>query len=122
MTHAVDADGQDIFTLARSIDALRSAGRATSELDGKWWHKISGPLSAVLMPLLGAIAGFGLARSGRLLVRAVLGMGLGFAFFVFDNAALALGNFGAYPPLIAAWGPFLLFLLVGETVLLRTEE
>ena len=29
---------------------------------------------------------------------------------------------GGYPPLLAAWGPFVLFLLLGETVLIRTEE
>ena len=108
--------------LSRSIDALRVAGRRTSELDGKWWHKISGPLASALMPLLGAVAAFGLARSGQLFVRAVIGMSLGFAYFVVDNAALAMGNFGGYPPLLAAWAPFLLFLLVGETVLIRTEE
>jgi lipopolysaccharide export system permease protein len=33
-----------------------------------------------------------------------------------------MGNLGAYPPFLAAWGPFLLFLLVGEAVLIRTEE
>ena len=49
-------------------------------------------------------------------------MALGFAYFVIDNAALAIGNFGGYPPLVAAWAPFLLFLLIGETVLIRTEE
>jgi lipopolysaccharide export system permease protein len=65
---------------------------------------------------------FGLARSGQLLVRAVIGMALGFAYFVVDNAALAMGSFGGYPPLLAAWAPFLLFLLLGETVLVRTEE
>jgi lipopolysaccharide export system permease protein len=118
----VDADAQDIFTLARSISALKAAGRRTSELDGKWWHKLSGPLSAALMPLLGAVAAFGLARSGQLLMRAVIGMALGFAYFVVDNAALSLGSFGGYPPLIAAWAPFLLFALIGETVLVRTEE
>ena len=69
-----------------------------------------------------AVAGFGLARSGFLLARAVIGMALGFAYFVVDNAALAMGSFGGYPPLLAAWAPFLLFLLVGETVLIRTEE
>lgn len=119
---SVDADGQDIVQLARSIDALKANGRRTSELEGKWWHKISGPLSATLMPLLGAIAAFGLARSGHLLIRAVIGMALGFAYFVVDNAALAMGNFGGYPPMIAAWAPFLLFLLIGETVLVQTEE
>lgn len=118
----VDADSQDIFELARSIRALRDAGRRTSEFEAAWWHKLSGPLSSALMPLLGAVAAFGLARSGQLLIRAVIGMALGFAYFVFDNAALAMGNFGGYPPLVAAWAPFLLFALIGETVLIRTEE
>ncbi len=117
-----DADAQNLFQLSRTIGAMKAAGRRTSELDGKWWHKLSGPLSATLMPLLGAVAAFGLARSGALLIRAVIGMALGFAYFVIDNAALAMGNFGGYPPLIAAWAPFLLFLLIGETVLVRTEE
>ncbi len=118
----VDPDAQDLFQLSHSIAALKAAGRRTSELEGKWWHKLSGPLSALLMPLLGAIAAFGLARSGQLLVRAAIGMLLGFAYFVMDNAALAMGSFGGYPPLVAAWAPFVLFLLIGETVLIRTEE
>ena len=86
------------------------------------WHKLSGPLSALLMPLLGAIAAFGLARSGQLLIRAAIAMALGFAYFVIDNAALAIGNFGGYPPLVAAWAPFVLFFCIGEAVLIRTEE
>ena len=122
MLKRVDADSEGLGKLSRSIAALDAAGRRTAELKGKWWHKISGPLSAVLMPLLGAVAGFGLARSGHLLARAVIGMALGFAFFVVDNAALAMGGFGGYPPLLAAWAPFVLFFLIGETVLIRTEE
>lgn len=118
----VDADAESLSELTGSLAAIRDAGFRTTELDGKWWHKLSGPLSALLMPLLGAVAAFGLARSGHLFVRAVIGMALGFAYFVFDNAALAMGNFGAYPPLLAAWAPFVLFLLIGETVLIRTEE
>lgn len=118
----VDPDAENIVSLGRQIDALQAAGRRTDSLEGKWWHKLSGPLSALLMPLLGSVAAFGLARSGQLLVRAIVGMALGFAYFVVDNAALAMGNFGGYPPLIAAWAPFLLFALVGETVLVRTEE
>ena len=119
---SIDADAQNIFELRESIQALRAAGRRTAELEGEWWHKLSAPLSSILMPLLGAVAAFGLARSGQLLIRAVIGMALGFAYFVVDNAALAMGNFGAYPPFVAAWAPFLLFALIGETVLVRTEE
>lgn len=119
---SVDAEAQNVFQLRRTITALKAAGRRTWEYEGKWWHKFSGPLSAMLMPLLGALAAFGLARSGQLFIRGVIAAALGFAFFVVDNAALAMGNFGGYPPLVAAWAPFLLFFLIGETILVRTEE
>ena len=118
----VDSDGLSFLGLKAAIEDLDLAGRPTGSLKADLWHKLSGPLSSMLMPLLGAVAAFGLARSGQLFVRAVIGMGLGFAYFVADNFGLAMGNLGAYPPWLAAWGPFALFLLIGETVLIRTEE
>jgi len=118
----VDADGLSFMQLKQAIDDLSAAGRPTKALEGSLWHKLSGPLSAILMPLLGAVAGFGLARSGKGFLRAVIGMALGFLYFVADNFALAMGNLGAYPPFLAAWAPFLLFLAIGEAVLVRTEE
>ncbi|WP_294392813.1 LPS export ABC transporter permease LptG [uncultured Sphingomonas sp.] len=119
---SVDPDGLSFRALNRAIGDLRAAGRPTASLQTVLWHKLSGPLSAFLMPLLASVAGFGLARSGKMFIRAVIGMALGFAYFVADNFALAMGNIGAYPPLLAAWAPFLLFLLIGEAVLIRTEE
>ena len=119
---SVNADGLSFGALKAAIGDLSDAGRPTKALEGSLWHKLSGPLSAVLMPLLGAVAAFGIARSGKLFVRAVIGMGLGFAYFVADNFALAMGNLGAYPPFLAAWAPFLLFFLIGEAVLIRSEE
>ncbi len=118
----VDPAQLDYPTLRRRIAELDAAGRPADEARAGLAHKISGPLSTLLMPLLAAVAAFGLARSGQVLMRAALGMALGFAYFVADNFSLAMGNAGAYPPLIAAWAPFVLFLLIGETVLVRTEE
>jgi lipopolysaccharide export system permease protein len=118
----VNPDEQDFWQLRRSIAELKAVNRPTAALEASLWHKIAGPFSTMLMPLLAAVAAFGLARSGQLMVRAVIGMALGFAYFVADNFAIAMGNLGAYPPFLAAWGPFLLFLLVGEAVLIRTEE
>ncbi|MEO7277171.1 MAG: LPS export ABC transporter permease LptG [Sphingomicrobium sp.] len=118
----VDPMALDYWTLRSRTAELAAAGRRTDEARAGLAHKISSPLSTVLMPLLAAIAAFGLARSGQVLVRAALGMALGFAYFVADNFSLAMGNAGAYPPLVAAWAPFVLFLLIGETVLIRTEE
>jgi lipopolysaccharide export system permease protein len=118
----VDPNELDYWTLKQRIGELESAGRPTDEARAGLAHKISGPLSTLLMPLLAAVAAFGLARSGQVLLRAAVGMALGFAYFVADNFSLAMGNAGAYPPMIAAWAPFFLFLLIGETVLVRTEE
>ena len=118
----VDPAERDFLALGEAIDELAAAGRPTDEARTGWWHKISGPLSTVLMPLLAATAAFGLARSGKVLLRATIGMALGFAYFVADNFSVALGNYGAYPPVLAAWAPFLLFLLIGEFVLIRQEE
>jgi lipopolysaccharide export system permease protein len=118
----VRAEERSFGSLRVAIRDLKAAGRPTEALEAGLWHKLSGPLSAVLMPLLAGVAAFGLARSGHLFIRAVIGMGLGFAYFVADNFALAMGNLGAYPPMLAAWAPFFLFLLIGEAVLIRTEE
>ena len=118
----VNAEGLSFPALNNAIKELKAAGRPTTSLEASLWHKISGPLSSLLMPLLGAVAAFGLARSGQLFLRAVIGMALGFTYFVADNFSLAMGNIGAYPPILAAWAPFFLFLLIGETVLIRTEE
>jgi lipopolysaccharide export system permease protein len=118
----VDPTELDYWTLKGRIAELEAAGRASDEARAGLAHKISQPLSILLMPLLAAVAAFGLARSGQVLARAAVGMALGFAYFVADNFSIAMGNAGAYPPMVAAWAPFFLFLLIGETVLVRTEE
>ncbi|HEX5259119.1 MAG TPA: LPS export ABC transporter permease LptG [Sphingomicrobium sp.] len=118
----VDPTELDYWTLKERTAELEAAGRPADEARAGLAHKLSQPLSILLMPLLAAVAAFGLARSGQVLMRAALGMALGFAYFIADNFSLAMGNAGTYPPLIAAWAPFILFLLIGETVLVRTEE
>lgn len=111
-----------LWTLMRAIGERRSAGLPVETLEAGLYHKFASPLSSIIMPLLGAVAGFGLARSGKLFIRVVIGMATGFAYFVADNFMIAMGEFGAAPPLMAAWAPLLLFILIGESILFRTEE
>ena len=118
----VEPTEQDFWQLKRSIAELEAAGRQTDEARAGLWHKLAAPASTVLMPLLAAVAAFGLARSGQVLLRASVGMALGFSYFVVDNFSLSMGNVGIYPPFLAAWAPVFLFFLIGETVLIRSEE
>ena len=64
----INPSAQDFGSLNEAIIDLDRAGRPTAEARSGWWHKISGPLSVVLMPLLAGLAAFGLARSGQVLL------------------------------------------------------
>ena len=104
------------------IADLEAAGRPTDEARAGLWHKISGPLSTVLMPLLAAVAAFGLARSGQVLLRAADRHGARLRLFRGRQFQPRAGQYRRLPAWLAAWAPFLLFLLIGEAVLIRSEE
>ncbi len=112
----------NIFTLWGSIRQLKKEGLPTDILLTHLLHKFIGPMSAMLMPLLGAVAAFGISRGGGLFVRLTLGMALGFAFFIADNFMLAMGQFGVASPFLASATPFILFLSIGYAVIFHTEE
>lgn len=119
---SVDPATVSYTRLRQAIKELAEGGRPVESLQASLYHKISGPFSSVLMPLLAAVSAFGVVRSGKLFVRIVIGMALGFSYFVADNFMLAMGQFGTVPPFLAAWAAPLLFFCIGESVLFRAEE
>ncbi len=84
--------------------------------------RFSKPMATLVMPLLGAIAGFGVHRQGVLLARAVSGAALGFGYFVAENLALALGALGVVPAIIGAFFPLAIFMVVGFSIILAMEN
>lgn len=84
--------------------------------------RFSRPLATLVMPLLGAVAGFGVGRQGAQLLRASVGASLGFGYFVIENMMLAIGKLGAVPAFLAAFFPLILFLVVGYSLVLLMEN
>lgn len=119
---AVVPERVNVVELNEAIGRLKAEGQAVDKQRLYFWQKFAGPASTLLMPILGAVAGFGVHRAGRLVIRVVVGMALGFAFFIADNFMLAMGEFGVAPPMLAAWAPFLLFGSIGLAVIFYTEE
>jgi len=119
---SVNADHVSFFELWDAMNRLKAQNLSTDRLMASFLQKIAAPASTLLMPLLAAVAAFGVHRAGSLAIRLVFGMALGFSFFVADNFMLAMGEFGVAPPFLAAWAPFFLFLLVGYAVVFHTEE
>jgi len=122
MALTVNPKHVNTFQLYKSVQQLRREGLPTDALMTELLHKFTGPMSSLLMPLLGALAAFGVHRAGNLFMRLVFGMVLGFSFFVADNFMLAMGQFGVAPPFLASFASFLIFLTVGYSVIFYTEE
>lgn len=120
--HAVNPDHATFLALAMAANAMSAVGKDAHTLKSELYHKLARPLASLLMPLLGAVAAFGLARAGNVLARAALGLGLGFAYFIVDNVVMAMGRSGAIPSTLAAGLPILLFFILSEAILFRTEQ
>ncbi len=85
-------------------------------------QKIAGPIVLALMPLLAGIAAFAHHRQGGSVMTIVSGISIGFAFIVFDNILIAMGQFGSLPPLMAAWLPIALFGTIGVWIIFNFEH
>ncbi len=118
----LNPDRSSLPTILRQIDQLDQDGADTSSAMTTLLGRFSKPMATLLMPLLGAIAGFGVSRQGNQLVRATIGAALGFGYFVAENLMLAIGKLGVAPPVLGAFFPFALFLIVGFAILLAMEN
>lgn len=122
IVQALKPDQVNLQRLRTAIAQLEKEGHNTANFETMLYQKFVAPLSTLLMPLLAGLAAFGLHRGGGLFGRIALTGAMGFGFFVINNLFIALGQYGAVPPIVAAWLPFLLFLLTGISFLLLTEE
>ena len=118
----IDPDQTSIGELMARIEQLNTDRADTRPAMTSLLSRFSRPMAVLVMPLLGAIAGFGVHRQGVLLARAVTGASLGFTYFVAENMALALGKLGVAPAILGAFFPFTFFMVIGFTIILRMEN
>ncbi len=119
---SLNPDRTALPELWSKIRQLRADGADARAATTSMLARFSKPLATLVMPLLGAIAGFGVRRQGAQLQRAVLGSTLGFSYFVGENMMLALGKLGVAPAMLGAFFPFALFMVVGFSILLAMEN
>ena len=118
----VNPDRTSLAELWTKIGQLRRDGAEVRSETTSFLSRFSKPCATLVMPLLGAIAGFGVRRQGNQLQRAVFGSALGFSYFVIENMMLAFGKLGVAPAMLGAFFPFALFMVVGFSILLAMES
>jgi lipopolysaccharide export system permease protein len=85
-------------------------------------ERISLVLKPLLMILLAAPAANITRRQAGMAGSLGYGIAAGFAYFVADGLALAFGEAGKLPPLLAAWAPGFIFAAFGSFILLQVER
>ena len=88
-----------------------------AHLYGTW---VQEKLAICLMPLLMIFLIIALAqrfqRTGHIEFLFISGITIGFAFFIFNGIGLALGEVGFLPPLVAGWGPLVIFATIAASI------
>lgn len=97
--------------------ALRAPAFYQMQLQRSW----AAPFASLIMLLLAAPVALVNNRNGRAPMVMALSLAAGLLFLVVDGLLAAVGEAGAAPVLIAAWGGPLLFAAMACTVLLREE-
>lgn len=119
---SLNPDRTSLQELWQKIRQMRIENADTRSEMTSFLGRFSRPLGTLIMPLLGAIAGFGIHRQGVMLARAINGSILGFTYFIAENISLALGKLGVLPAIIGAFFPLTLFLVVGFTIIVAMES
>lgn len=100
------------------IAELRQGGFDVGRLQVHWHRKFAFPLMAAVMVLLAFPFGLTVGRRGAVGGLAV-GLGVGITYWLAGAFFEQLGNIQLLPPLLAGWGPDLLFAFVGVYWLLH---
>ncbi len=108
-----NADNLSFSKLKEYADNLRSSGYQAFRYMTMMHAKLSAPFAAFVMVILGIPFALRNSRSGGIALGIGASVGIGFAYFVVNAVLLSYGRSGVLPPVVAAWGANLIFVLGG---------
>lgn len=113
-----DASQMTYGELDRQIEDVDGMGFETVRLRVDLISKISFPFVALIMTLVGVPFAFSMGKRGAL-VGIGVGLGIAVVYWVAIGVFRNLGYVGFLAPLLAAWGPNIVFGLIGLVFLTR---
>ena len=110
------------WKLPQFIEIARKAGLPANRFQVHYYTLLSRPILLGAMVIVAAIFSMQVFRLGKVGRMVLGGVGSGFLLFFLTDLSNALGNAGRIPPIIAAWSPASIALMIGVTVLLYNED
>jgi lipopolysaccharide export system permease protein len=119
------ANSSDIMSLkelGRFIERNKEAGLDTLRYEVDYHAKFGFAFAAFVMSMMGVPFSVGQARSGGTVSNLGICLGLAFGYWMSYSSAITLGQHGALPPIVAAWGPNLIALAVSWLLFKRLKR
>jgi lipopolysaccharide export system permease protein len=110
------------WDLPAFIRTLEAVGLSAREHRLYWNGLLALPALLCAMLLIGTTFSLRLARRGGTGLLITGGLLAGFAFYILSDVVYAVGLSGRLPPLLAAWTPAGVAILLGVTTLLHLED
>lgn len=105
-----DVDQESIYTLFHDILYRKKTGLVTSEYQYAFWKHVIQPITTIVMICLGIPFIFGSLRSSSMGFRIMMGVIIGFGFYMLNQFFGPITLVYQFPPLLAATLPTVLFL------------
>ena len=117
----VDPNQLSSGELTKIINYQKDNDLKTDKYELIYWKRFSIPLSALVMLILAMPFLFGSNRGGGAGQRVFIGIVVGIVFYLANRSANELGIVYGFSPLVSAFLPSLLFLIVGILALKRAN-
>jgi lipopolysaccharide export system permease protein len=108
-----NADTFSFIKLRSYANSFKEGGYNADRYLTMMHSKLSTPFGAIVMVILGVPFALKNGRSGDFYFGMVISIVLGFVYFLVNSFLQSYGRSGTFPPLIAAWGANLLFIVIG---------
>lgn len=108
--------------LAKFIEKNKEAGLDTLKYEVDYHSKFGFALAGLVMSLLALPFCVGKARGGGMMMNIGISLGLVLLYWIFYSSSQTLGQHGQVPPVLAAWAPNILMVVLGIIFLFRAKR
>lgn len=120
--YRVKPDELSLTEMYKDIEDHAAQGKDMTQKRVDMHHKISYPFISIVLALLAIPLSLRSSRHGGVLFCVWVNLLVGFGFSFFYAMGVSLGHGGVLGPLLAAWGPNILFTAVGFYLILTLDS
>ena len=118
----VPPEKMSMFTLYSYVRHLKENHQEAGRYEIALWTKFIYPLAVVVMMFLALPFSYMNAREGGVSLRIFIGIMLGLTYHVVSRLFGHIGTLAGWPPMLAAFAPTTLFLILSLTLIYRLER